>query len=126
MEQLSLFGDFEEEKKEIKQETLLSDSHVPAIAKSLVPHQNELLTYLQEGYTAKQLCDHLIKERGFSRETYSQGTPKLYPILMIYLMHLVDQGTLQLEKVDPNGDSNFIDYSPDYVGQKYDAIFKVV
>ena len=124
MEQLSLFGDIEprkEEKVEVKPQEITSS--VPTMAKSLLPYHEFILNEVKAGLSVKQICQKLINEKGLSSETYSQGTPKLYPQLMIYLSH---QENVKLDKIDPNGNGDFIDYQKEDSGRKFDAIFKVL
>ncbi len=128
MEQLSLFGDLEPDKKEIEEpnKAPVTESNIPKIASSLASHYESILNWIKDGYTVKQMCEHLIKHKGLSSETYSQGTPKIYPKLMIYLTHLQKDQLVKLTKVDPVGHGDFVDYNEQYVGRKCDAIFMLV
>jgi hypothetical protein len=126
MEQLSLFGDFEQEETKEPEKAPVREGSVPKIALSLVPHHETILDCVKTGWTAKQICEHLIKEKGLSNETYSQGTPKIYPQLMIYLTHLQEQSLVQLVKVDPTGHGDFVEYHDQFAGRKCDAIFKMI
>ncbi|MFC0561024.1 DUF3895 domain-containing protein [Halalkalibacter alkalisediminis] len=125
MEQLSLFGDFEPEKKDVQdtKQAPVTEATNPKSTSTFAPHHESIIDWVKEGYTVKQMCEILIKHKGFSGETYSQGTPKIYPQLMMYLTELEEQSVVKLAKVDPAGHGDFIDYDDQYVGRKCDAIF---
>ncbi|MCM3443672.1 DUF3895 domain-containing protein [Metabacillus halosaccharovorans] len=45
--------------------------------------------------SATELCNHLIADHGFSRDTYSTGRPKLYTDVVKYLEKLHRTGHLE-------------------------------
>lgn len=128
MEQLSLFGDPTPDKKETKptKQAPVPESSIPKSASSFAPHHETIISWIKNGYTVKQMCEQLIKDKGLSSATYSQGTLKIYPELMIYLTDLEKKSLIKLTKVDPAGNGDFIDYDEEFIGRKCDAIFAMV
>ncbi|MBU8908119.1 DUF3895 domain-containing protein [Desertibacillus haloalkaliphilus] len=108
MEQLSLFGEPAPNTKDDENLSQKDDvaSKLPKMVRSFGPvYYDRIIDGINKGLNAKEICENLINKHGAPSDTFSQGTPRIYPLLMIYLEFLAEE--IEMTHVDQVGNGTF-------------------